>query len=118
MVDLLFYSRRPLRRGGARAYNYRGAFDETKDGKHLRADKRRGRPPTTYDYSIIVVHDPLDIGGFRPDTCFSVMEYTEMKRQCSFTPGTILNVRGTLRVIQRQDGYQVASKYNQNKETI
>ena len=108
MVDLLWHDRRRLRRSGARAYNYRGAFDKPGGGKH--AVELHGRPRGTFNYVIEIVHDPLDIGGFRKGTCFSVIEYTEMKHLCSFTPGTILNVRGTLRIICRQNGYQVARK--------
>lgn len=111
MVDILLYQRRPLRSTGARAHNYRGAQNAVKGGKHLPSNKPTGRPRGTYVYSISIVHDPLDIGGFKKGTCFSVIEYTEMKHMCSFTPGTILNVRGSLRIIRRQNGYQVASKY-------
>ena len=111
MVDLLWHDRRHLRRSGARAYNYRGAMDGVKGGKHLPTGGPTGRPRGTYIYSISIVHDPLDIGGFKKGTCFSVIEYTEMKHMCSFTPGTILNVRGSLRIICKQNGYQVASKY-------
>ena len=112
MVDLLWHNSRRLRRSGARAYNYRGAIDGVKGGKHL-AEGQVGRPRGTYIYSIMIVYDPLDIGGFAEGTEFSVLDYTEMKRRCAFTPNTILSVRGTLRIIHRQNGYQVASKYKE-----
>ena len=115
MVDILWHDRRRLRRSGARAKNYLNATQKKYEEEG--AVRTRCAPPPV-DYLIIVVHDPLDCGGFREGTGFSVMEYTEMKHRCAFTPGTILNVRGTLRIICRQNGYQVARKYNQNKETI
>ena len=108
MVDILWSERRRLRRSGARAYNYRGAFDKPGGGKH--AAEPPSRPRGTFNYVIEIVSDPLDVGGFRKGVCFSVVEYTEMKHRCAFTPGTILNVRGTLRIIRRQNGYQVARK--------
>ena len=110
MVDLLWHDRRRLRRSGARAYNYRGAQDAVGGGKHATTGEPVGRPRGAYGYVIEIVSDPLDVGGFRKGVCFSVVEYTEMKHRCAFTPGTILNVRGTLRIIRRQNGYQVARK--------
>ena len=108
MVDLLWHRRGKLRRSGARAYNYVDAVPEVYADKT--AARTRCEPPPV-NYLIRVVYDPLDLGGFKEGTCFSVLEFTEMKHRCSFTPGTILSVRGTLRIIRRQNGYQVASKY-------
>jgi hypothetical protein len=109
MVDLLWHERGTLCRTGARANNYRGATPS----KYVDPDAARTRcKPPVVSYLIRIIHDPLEIGGFAKGTSFSVLEYTEMKHRCAFTPGTILKVRGTLRIINRRNGYQVASKYN------
>ena len=114
MVDLLFYEKlhhRPVVRRVVigLSTNYVGA--DRKDTEKPDAYRRTRSEPPPVNYLIKIVHDPLDIGGFKKDTCFSVLEFTEMKHRCSFTPGTILNVRGTLRIIRRKNGYQVASMW-------
>ena len=112
MVDLLLYDKgMRFRNIPARAKNYYGAGkDEYVDED---APKTRSCPPPV-NYLIRIVHDPLDVGGFKPGVGFSVVEYTEMKHRCAFTPGTILDVRGTLRIIRRRNGYQVASRHKKS----
>ena len=96
MVDMLWHDRRRLRRSGARAYNYRGAMDGVKGGKHLPTGGPTGRPRGTYIYSIRIVHDPLDCGGFAAGTEFSILEKDCMLLCGTFTVGTSLIVDGKL----------------------
>lgn len=110
MVDILHYSKLCSFIGrSAHRNNYKICFDP--NIRKARQGEKRRRPRATYNYSISIVRDPLDIGGFEKGVCFSALEYTEMRRRCSFTLGTILNVRGSLRIICRQNGYQVAKRY-------
>ena len=96
MVDLLWHARRPLRRSGARAKNYLMARDKPGGGKHDTTSARRTRPPTTYNYVVKVVHDPLSCGAFNAGTVFTLWELDCMLLNNSFTPGTSLIVRGKL----------------------
>ena len=82
------------RNGNGRHANYVGAHNPVREkGKRLKSicekRKRKARP---FVYSIKIVHDPLDIGGFAPGTEFSVLDYTRMLICNSFTPGTELTI--------------------------
>ena len=110
MVDILLYGKpRNLRGTAARANNYLGSYNELPSGKHPVTTKED--KSTLYVYPVIVVHDPLEIGGFEPGSKFSATEYREMKCRFAFTPGTILEVRGTLRIIRRRNGRQEARRF-------
>ena len=108
-MDILNYERKRQNwRGcGARRESL-DATDELEGGKHPTTTKEDKR--TTYAYPVVVVHDPLEIGGFIPGASFSAYEFRTMKQFHAFTPGTQLLVRGVLRRICKDGKLQVSRK--------
>ena len=112
MVDILLHDRRRLRGTGARAKSYLGAYTELPGGKKARHGKP-GKPRGTYLYSIKIVHDPLDRGGFKPGTEFSILEKDFMLQCGCFTVGTALIVDGVLHYVHSSgdNGRQCVKKF-------
>ena len=113
MVDILLHDK-PRRWVGtkARANCYLGELTELPGGKHARHGKQ-GRPRGMYLYSIKIVHDPLDVGGFAPGTEFSILEKDYMLQCGGFTIGTALIVDGTLHYVHGSgnNGQQCFKKF-------
>ena len=111
MVDILHYGK-PHNWAGtaARANGYVYCYDPNERQAKQPATKRRGRPRTTYNYTIKIVHDPLDVGGFKPGTEFSVLEKDFMLQCGGFTPGTALIVDGVLHYVHG-NGRQCVKKF-------
>ena len=111
MVDILLYAKPRRWIGkGAHANNYTICFDPN-ERKLRPLGKQRGRPRTTYNYSVKIIHDPLDIGGFAAGTEFSLMDYTCMLQNSSFTPGTELIIHGVPQCVYNSNGRQRVKKY-------
>ena len=111
MVDILHYSKLRHWRGiGARNNNYMYCCDPN-ERKLKPESKRRGRPRTTYNYSIKIVHDPLECGGFADGTEFSLMDYTCMLQNNGFTPGTELIIHGVLQCVYNSNGRQRVKRF-------
>ena len=110
MVDILHYAKvRYWRGASARSNDYNICFDPN-ERSVAPETKQRGRPRTTYNYSVKIVHDPLDVGGFAAGTEFSLMDYTCMLQNSSFTPGTELIIHGALQCVYSNNGRQRVKK--------
>ena len=115
MVDILHYDK-PLHWAGtgARANGYVYCYDPNVRQAKQPSTKPRGRPRTTYNYTVKIVHDPLDKGGFKPGTEFSVLERDCMLLCGGFTVGTALIVDGKLCYIHSSgngNGRQCVKKF-------
>ena len=114
MSNILNYDKpRNWRGTTATSKNYIYCYDpnERSAKPEVGTTKRRGRPPTTYNYIIKIVHDPLEIGGFRPGAEFSVLEKNKMLQYGGFTIGTSLIVQGVLNYIHSDGASQVIKKW-------
>ena len=100
MVDILLWETNK-RYKGCRAQNYLLARDSLEGGKHPTKTKEDKR--TAYEYPVKVVVDPLVVGGFKPGSSFSILEYETMLLQGTFTVGTTLMVERAMRFVHSRD---------------
>ena len=110
MTDILNYDKpRNWRGATARTNNYIFCCDPNeRTAQELAPEKkRRGRPRTSYNYIVKIVHDPLDTGGFKPGTEFSILEKNRMLMCGSFTVGTSLIVDEELNFVHSERNKQV-----------
>ena len=116
MVDILHYEKvRRFRGAGCYKNNYPNSYDPINFRKNEinEAGRRRRRQGIGFkhDYSIVVMYDPLDVGGFLPGTTFSWLEYNGMIQHKSFTPGTELTIKGVAHRISNNSERQRALKF-------
>ena len=107
MVDILHYGK-PHNWAGtaARVNDYVYCYDPNERQAKQPATKRCGRPPTTYNYTIKIVHDPLDCGAFAPGREFSYLEHDAMLLNCAFTDGTLIMEKDILWEVYTYTNYR------------